>query len=354
MTENGSGLPRSFRAFRVEIVEGKARRGVQRLELDSLPDHDVLVRVAYSSLNYKDALSADGRPGVTRNYPHTPGIDAAGVVAASRDPAFPVGSAVLCTGYDLGMDTPGGFAEYVRVPGAWLVPMPEGLDARGAMVLGTAGFTAQLALEALHGWIGADAAGDAEVGKAARSGRPMVVTGASGGVGTLAVALLAAAGHEVVASTGTASARDLLTRLGAASLLDRQELAEPEARPLPRASFAGGVDTVGGTTLANLVKRTDIGGAVAACGNAGGMDLPLNVFPFILRGVGLLGIDSQHVAMERRVATWKMLAAAVRARDLTNVPGLVREIGLDDLDEAVASMLVGGTVGRLLVRTGAA
>lgn len=339
MTEKD--VPRTYRAFHVEMTDGTPRRGVRRLEIAALPDHDVLVQVAYSSLNYKDALSAAGRPGVTRHYPHTPGIDAAGLVVASRDPRFEPGDEVLCTGFDLGMNTPGGFAEYIRVPGDWLVRMPTGLDARSAMVWGTAGFTARMAVDALAGW----GAGP-ELGS-------FVVTGASGGVGTLAVALLAREGFEVVASTGTAAAQALLQELGAATIMPRETLAAIDDRPLPKAAYGGGIDTVAGTTLANLVKRTAIGGAVAACGNVAGADLALNVFPFILRGVGLLGIDSQHVALDRRVMVWDALAAATRADDLTRLPGLVSEIGLDELDATVDAILAGGTVGRVLVRTAA-
>lgn len=332
-------LPGSFRAFRVRSDDGTLRRGVELVGPDVMPDHDVAVRVRYSSLNYKDALSASGNRGVTRTYPHTPGIDAVGTVVASRDGRFRPGDEVICTGYDLGMDTPGGFAEYVSVPGDWLVPLPAGLDPEGAMVLGTAGLTAALALRRI-----------AAVGVGPELG-PLVVTGASGGVGSLAVWLAARAGFEVVASTGTPGAAGVLERLGAARVVPRGELAEPSDRPLLRGDLAGAVDTVGGVTLANLLKRTTIGGAVAACGLVGGADLPTTVFPFILRGVALLGVDSQHTPGVERASAWDELARAYR-EDGGKLRDLVTVVGLEGLQEQVERILAGRTVGRVVVRPG--
>jgi len=332
------GVPSEFRAFRVEVDGDHVHRTVTSLPVGALPDNDVTVRVAYSSLNYKDALSASGNRGVTRHYPHTPGIDAAGTVLASRDARFAAGDRVLCTGFDLGMDVPGGFGELVRVPGDWLVPLPEGLSEREAMVLGTAGLTAAIGLERLQ-----------TVG-VVPGGGPVVVTGASGGVGSLAVALLARAGYEVIASTGTTAAHPLLKRLGASGFLEREALGNPTSRPLLEGLYAGGIDTVGGDTLAGLLKHTAVGGAVAACGMVGGAELQVSVFPFILRGVALLGIDSQHYPMASRRAMWRTLAGAWRVPDLADVPGLVEEIGLDGLETAIEDILVGATVGRVLVR----
>ena len=334
-------LPATFRALRVEMEGERAHRSLQQLPLDSLPDHPVTVRVAYSSLNYKDALSASGNRGVTRSYPHTPGIDAAGTVLASRDPRFAPGDRVLVTGFDLGMDTPGGFAELVRVPAGWLVPLPDGLDEREAMVLGTAGLTAGIGLELLQ-----------RVG-AGPEGEPFVVTGASGGVGTLAVALLARAGYRVIASTGTERARSLLMQLGAEQVIGRDELATVSHRPLLKGRFGGGIDTVGGDTLAGLLRQTEVGGAVAACGMVGGAELNVSVFPFILRGVALLGIDSQHYPMERRQALWARFADAWRVPGLVETPGLVTEVGLEEIEPAIEDILVGATVGRVLVRVSA-
>ncbi len=319
-------------------------RAVERRDLASLPDHDVTVRVECSSLNYKDALSASGNRGVTKEYPHTPGIDAAGIVVASRDPRWAVGDPVLCTGYDLGMNTPGGFGEYVRVPGEWLVPLPSGTDSRWAMAVGTAGLTAAIGLERLL------AAGvTPDLG-------PLVVTGASGGVGSLGVAVLARAGFEVVASTGKPGSRELLARLGAQRLIPREVLAEetPEGarRPLLKAEYGGGLDTVGGSTLAKLIRSTAVGGAVAACGLVGGAGLELSVHPFILRGVALLGIDSQHVAPERRIELWSRLAREWLPPEVIDTPGLVTEVGLGELGPQIEAILAGAVTGRVVVRHG--
>lgn len=330
------GVPSAFRAFRVHVDEGGVRRGVEEVPVEVLPDHDVVVWVKYSSLNYKDALSASGNRGVTKAYPHTPGIDVAGEVAHSRDPRFAVGDCVICTDHDLGMDTPGGFAQYVSVPGDWLLPPPEGLPPHGAMALGTAGLTAALALRRL-----------AAAGVTPALG-PLVVTGASGGVGSLAVWLAARAGYEVHASTGTPEAAETLTRLGAARVVPREELASPTDRPLLRGELAGAIDTVGGTTLANLLKRTAVGGAVAACGLVGGAELVTTVFPFILRGVALMGVDSQHAPRDERVAAWEELAAAWR-EDGSTVERIMTVAGLDELEEHVQRILAGRTVGRVVV-----
>lgn len=329
--------PAEYRAFRVHLEDGKVRRGVEMVPWETLPDHAVTVRVSHSSLNYKDALSASGNRGVSRRFPHTPGIDAAGTVVSSQDARFQAGDEVLCTGYDLGMDTPGGMAEYVRVPGDWLVRRPAGLSARDSMALGTAGFTAALSLERL------EAAGvEPALG-------PLVVTGASGGVGSLAVALLSGAGFEVVASTGKPSAEGLLERLGAGRVTGREEFDSPDGRPLLSAEFAGGVDTVGGATLADLIKRTHVGGAVAACGLVGGADLPLTVFPFILRGVALMGVSSQHAAMPVREAAWRRLAGDERLRSFLADGELVRSVGLDDLEGQIEAILAGRILGRVVV-----
>jgi alcohol dehydrogenase len=331
-------VPTSFRAFRVHVDGERVRRGVEELPWESLPDHDVTLRVAYSSLNYKDALSASGNRGVSRDYPHTPGIDAAGEVVASRDARFAPGDRALVTGFDLGMNTPGGFAEYVRVPGDWLVPLPEGLSARDAMALGTAGFTAALALERL-----AFAGVTSELG-------PLVVTGASGGVGVMAVALAAGAGYEVIASSGKESAAALLERLGASERLGRGPLAEPSERPLLKGLYAGGIDTVGGATLENLVKSTKVGGAVAACGNVGGAEIRLTVYPFILRGVALLGVDSQHADLDTRAELWRALAANEALRRALADEEVAHETTLDGLEAQVERILAGGVSGRVVVR----
>lgn len=325
----------TFRAFRVYEENGRFERRVETVSEETLPPGEVIIEVAYSSLNYKDALSATGNRGVTKSYPHTPGIDAAGRVIASESDAFGVGDEVIVTSYDLGMNTPGGFGERIRVPAAWVVPLPEELSLRAAMVLGTAGFTAALAVDALE---------HQGFGKG-----PVVVTGASGGVGSLAVALLAKGGRHVVASTGSEEAREMLRDVGAAEIIDRHMLAEENARPMLKGVYGGAVDTVGGHTLVNLVKSLQGGGSVAACGLVGGAELGLTVYPFILRGVNLLGIDSQNCPMPKRRAVWERLAGAWRLEGLERI---TTEIALDELDSMIERMLQGETRGRVLVRMG--
>ena len=332
--------PSTFRAFRIEKTGEKPdetfRRSVQTLSPDTLPDGTLTVQVAYSSLNYKDALSATGNPGVTKNYPHTPGIDAAGTVLESRDERFNVGDEVIVTSYDLGMNTPGGFGERIRVPAEWAVPLPEGLTLREAMALGTAGFTVGLCLDALlnHGLT--------------PEGGPVVVTGASGGVGSVAVVLLAHIGFETLASTGTEAAHGWLKDLGAAEIVPRQELSEPSPKPLHKPRFAGAVDTVGGEVLSNVVKSLSYRGAAAACGLVAGPELSLTVFPFILRGVSLLGIDSAECPMDVRRRVWEKLANEWKV-DLTPV---TREVTLDELSGVIDEILAGQTQGRVLVKVG--
>ena len=332
-----AAVPTEYTAFRVAVTEEKVERSVETVPLGTLPEGDVTVRVEYSSLNYKDALSANGNRGVTRNYPHTPGIDAAGKVLASSDPRFAVGDQVICTGFDLGMSVGGGFAQLIRVPGEWLVPLPSGLSTRSAMILGTAGLTAALSLDRL-----ASVAAGPELG-------PFVVTGASGGVGSLATVLLRRAGYTVVASTGKDRAHSFLTDLGAARIISREELSRPSDRQLQRAVYGGGIDSVGGRTLVNLINSTVPGGAVAACGLVSGVDLPANIFPFILRGVALLGIDSQHVKPADRLRLWDSLARAWTAGAFAALAAAVTEVGLDDLDAMIGEMLAGAVMGRVVV-----
>ncbi len=327
-------VPATFRAFRVEKTGETFSRGVQTLTTDILPEGSLTVRVAYSSLNYKDALSATGNPGVTKTYPHTPGIDAAGTVLESHDSRFGVGDEVIVTSYDLGMNMPGGFGEVIRVPAEWALPLPDGLSVREAMVLGTAGLTAGLALEALlaHGL--------------APDQGPVVVTGASGGVGSVAVALCAKLGFETLASTGTEAAHGWLRGLGAADIVPRSELAEASERPLLKARFAGAIDTVGGEPLSNVVKLLNYGAAVAACGLVAGPQLSLTVFPFILRGVSLLGIDSAACPMPVRERVWRKLAGDWKV----DLSAATLEVMLDELDGVIDEILAGRTQGRVLVK----
>ena len=324
-----------FRAYRVREEGKTTTRKVEKVGMNTLPEHGVTVAVTYSSLNYKDALSATGNRGVTKRYPHTPGIDAAGRVVASDDARFKKGDEVIVTSYDLGMNTPGGFGEFIRVPADWVVGLPEGLSLREAMVLGTAGLTAAMCVDALLNQ------GFAE--------GPIVVTGASGGVGSLAVTLLAKLGRRVVASTGSEGAHAMLKDLGAAQIIDRHELSEANERPLLKSVYGGAVDTVGGRTLENLVKSLESGASVAACGLVSGPDLNLTVYPFILRGVNLLGIDSQNLESSKRQLLWERLAGEWK---LDNLETITTEIGLESLDAAVDAILKGETRGRTLVRVG--
>ena len=327
----------TFTAYRVEKEGDETARSLQELSVDDLPKGDVTVKVHYSSLNYKDALSATGNPGVTKNYPHTPGIDAAGTITASDSTDFSEGDEVIVTSYDLGMDTDGGFGELIRVPADWVVPLPEGLSLRESMVLGTAGLTAALCLDALL-----------QQGLTQESG-PVVVTGATGGVGSVAVALLGKLGFETVASTGSAEAHDLLKSLGASEVIDRHELSEEQKRPMLKSRWGGAIDTVGGSTLTNVVKSLNWGASAAACGLVAGPKLDLTVFPFILRGANLLGVDSAQCPMAKRQEVWEKLAGEWKV----DLEILTSEITLNELDNAVDAILEGKTQGRTLVRLGA-
>lgn len=337
-----SSMTTTYRAFRVHVTDDGVARAMDTLSTNNLPTFDepsVLIKVHYSSLNYKDALSATGNKGVTKKYPHTPGVDAAGEVVASESDAFSVGAKVIVTSYDLGMDTAGGFGEYIRVPARWCVPLPEGLTLEQSMQLGTAGLTAAMCVEALeHQHL-----------TPAKKGT-VLVTGASGGVGSLAVALLAKAGYEVTASTGKASAHELLKALGASDIMNRQELSESNPRPLLKGRFAAAVDTVGGTTLENVIKSIHPHGSVAACGLVAGADISLTVFPFIIRGVNLLGIDSQDYGLEPRTQLWHKLANDWNIIDTIQSAGLCHEIGLDGLEEVIQQILQGQIRGRVVLK----
>ena len=325
----------AFRAFRVDKTEDRRYpRSVVERDVDALPEGDLLIDVAYSSLNYKDALSATGNPGVTRNFPHTPGIDAAGTILESGSEDLPRGTEVIVIGFDLGMNTPGGFGQRIRVPAGWAVPMPEGLDPRSSMILGTAGFTAALCIDKLE-----------SAGMTADAG-PVLVTGSTGGVGSVAVKLLAKLGYEVHAGTGKADRHDYLHGLGANAIISREDLLAGAERPLGRETWGGVVDTVGGQILVNAVKSLRYGASAAACGLVASPDIPATVFPFILRHVNLLGIDSVELPVADKARIWEKLAGSWK---LDGLEQLVEPLTLDTLSHAIDRILAGDMVGRGLV-----
>lgn len=328
-------MSRSFRAVRIEKASDNTfNRTLISRTVDELDAGDVTIEVEYSSLNYKDALSATGNPGVTRQFPHTPGIDAAGKVIASSSNAFSVGDAVLVTGYDLGMETDGGFAEIIRVPADWVVPLPEGLTTREAMIIGTAGFTAALSVQAL-----------VDAGVKTQQGE-ILVTGATGGVGSIAVALLKKVGFTVVAVTGKTNKIDFLKQLGATEVVSREEFLANHERPMLKERWAGAVDCVAGDYLSAAIKATKYGGAVTCCGLTAAPELAVSIFPFILRGVSLLGIDSVKCPMETRLKIWKKLASEWK---LSGLNDLTIEITLNDVSHYIDTILKGDVAGRVIV-----
>jgi len=327
-----------FRAYEVSehILDGRSsfQGALVQKQVSSLPAGDVLVRVAFSSLNFKDALSSSGNKGVTRQYPHTPGIDAAGVVAESDSPLFVTGEEVIVTGYDLGMNTAGGFGEFIRVPAGWLVKKPAGMTLNESMIIGTAGFTAALCIEKLL-LNGLDS-----------SQGHVLVTGASGGVGSFAVALLAQLGFDVVAMTGTASAHEFLRGLGASQVIGREDYTQPGPKPLSKELWAGAVDAVGGDILFNIVKSLKYGGSVACCGLVASPQFQASVFPFILRGVNLLGVDSVNLPLAHKRQLWNKLATNWKPGGLLK---LETKVGMSGLDAALKTVLAGQSTGRLVL-----
>lgn len=332
-------MPDFFAYLVSRADDGTFSGRVTQLPIAALPAGDVLIRVHYSSLNYKDGLAATGRPGVVRVYPHVPGIDAAGIIEESTDAALPPGLPVLVTGYDLGVGVWGGYATHIRVPAAWVIPLPAGLTPRTSMIYGTAGLTAALALDALLAH-----------GLAPERGE-VLVTGATGGVGSLAVALLAQLGFMVVAVTGKDAEHGYLRDLGASSVLQREDALDASPRPLLKGRWAGAIDTVGGPILASSLKAMAYGGVVAACGLAASADLPTTVLPFILRAVTLVGIDSVAVSHATRLALWERLAhPAPDGWMPAQLDAMTTEIGLADLPRSVEDILRGQVRGRVIVR----
>lgn len=326
----------TFQALITEKTDDGYVSRVGERELGDLPDGEVRVRVHWSSLNYKDALSASGNKGVTRSYPHTPGIDAVGVVEEAGDGPFSPGDTVICTGYDLGMNTAGGYGDYIRVPAEWLAPLPAGLAPRDAMVLGTAGLTAALCVEALL-----------DTGLQPEQGE-VLVTGATGGVGSTAVSILSRLGFQVVAVTGKEDAHDWLRQLGATNILDRAALSEGQDKPLLKPRWAGVVDCVGGDMLVTALKGLQYGCSAACCGLAGSPKLEnATVLPFILRGVNLLGVDSVELPCEVKQQMWQLLAADWRP-DLAALEAA--EVDRSQLPDWFGRILKGGVRGRVVVK----
>ena len=324
----------TFKAVRIDKADKGTTAALVQFDEAELMDGDVSVRIEWSTLNYKDGLALTGKSPVVRRFPMIAGIDFAGTVEASSHPDWKAGDKVVCNGWGMGETHLGAYAEKARVKGDWLVRLPDGLTARDAMAVGTAGYTAMLSVLALerHGLKPADG--------------PVVVTGAAGGVGSVAIALLSRLGYHVIASTGRVSESNYLTSLGAAEIIDRAELSGP-AKMLGKERWAGGIDSVGSTTLANLLSMTKYRGAIATCGLAGGMDLPSSIAPFILRGVCLLGIDSVMCPIELRKQAWRRLASDL---DLSKLAEITQEISLDDVIGYGERVLAGQVRGRIVVK----
>jgi acrylyl-CoA reductase (NADPH) len=330
----GSFTLATFKAIRIDKADKGTTAALTQFDEAELMDGDVTVRVEYSTLNYKDGLAVTGKAPVVRRFPMIAGIDLAGTVEQSSHPQWKAGDKVICTGWGMGETHLGAYAEKARVKGDWLVRLPEGMSARDAMAIGTAGFTAMLAVLALE-----------KQGLNPKDGA-VVVTGAAGGVGSVASAVLSKLGYHVIASTGRMSEAPYLKALGAAEVIDRNELSGP-AKPLAKERWAAGIDSVGSTTLANLLSMTKYGGVIAACGLAAGMDLPTSVAPFILRGVCLLGIDSVMCPIQLRKVAWSRLAGDL---DRTKLTEITHEIGLDQVIDAGAKILAGQVRGRIVVK----
>ncbi|MBK6967033.1 MAG: YhdH/YhfP family quinone oxidoreductase [Bacteroidales bacterium] len=317
-----------------ETSKGNIKPVVRELSLSSLPENEVLIRVLYSSLNYKDALSATGNRGITRNYPHTPGIDACGTVIYSADPQVKKGDHVLVCGYDLGMNTPGGFGQYINVPGSWVMPLPEGLGFRESMMFGTAGFTAALAIYKM------------ELNGQHPDQGPVLVTGAGGGLGSIAINIMAGIGYKVIAATGKTNEYDYFTELGASEIISRDQVDDHSGKHLLRPRWAGVIDTVGGNILSTAIKACQRHGNVAVCGNALSFELQSSVYPFILNGINLLGIDSATCPMNLRRQLWDKLSMDWRP----SMPDQIsKEISLNELPLFIDQILAGKIRGRMFV-----
>ena len=324
----------TFPAFVFTNDPDNSHRSVEQVSLNQIAPDGVLIEVEWSSVNFKDGLASTTSGKISRLKPMIPGIDIAGTVVDAAGSDFVAGQKVIAHGYDIGVARHGGYAQFVRVPAEWIMKLPDGLTTREAMVVGTGGFTSALSVVALEDWGLAPSAG------------PVLVTGATGGVGSMAVSMLAGRGYEVVASSGKASANDFLLGLGASRVIDRAELSADDPRPLQTTTYAAAVDCVGGNTLANVLKRLNYGSAVAASGLTGGTAIPTSVMPFILRGVALLGIDSVQTPMDVRRSVWGRIASDLKPAGLESIG---HSIGLNDLDRVLTAILAGEVSGRYVV-----
>jgi len=323
-----------YKALYVEELEGKFVSSIKTLKTETLPVGDVLVKVLYSSLNYKDALSIRGNKGVTKKYPHTPGIDASGIVEYSDSDLYKVGDEVIVTGYDLGMNTPGGYGQYIRVPAEWIVKLPPGITLKESMIIGTAGFTAGISVSRLT-----------ELVKP-KDGK-IIVSGATGGVGSIAISILSKLGYHVVAVSGKQTEYPFLKSLGVTEIISRSEFQEIDKRPILSSRFAGGIDTVGGSILENIIKSLQPLGAVTTCGSVSSTQLNLTVFPFILRGITLIGISAQNYPTAQRKMLWNKLASDWK---LNNFEDLCIEIKMKEILHNIDLILQGKLKGRTIVK----
>lgn len=327
----------TFKAMIVtETEDKKFIREIKEKTIADLPDNEVLIKVQYSSLNYKDALSASGNKGVTRKYPHTPGVDAAGEVVESATADFKSGDKVLVTGYDLGMNTSGGYEEYIRVPAAWVVRLPANLSLRESMIYGTAGFTAALSCyKMINNGVTPDKG-------------PVLVTGATGGVGSIAVAILVKSGYDVIAVNGIVDEKEYLLELGAKEVISIEEADDKSGRPMLKPRWAGAIDTVAGNILTTAIKATQYGGTVTCCGNVGSGEFSSSIYPFILNGVSLLGIDSVNCPTDLRLQVWEKIASDWKLDHLEKITTELES--LEVLEERISLILEGKNKGRAIVK----
>jgi putative YhdH/YhfP family quinone oxidoreductase len=325
---------KTYRALVIEEQKDKYIRTIQEKNISDLPKGDLLIKVEYSSLNYKDALSATGNKGITKAYPHTPGIDAVGIVEHSKSDLFSEGDKVIVTGNDLGMNTPGGFGEYIRVPAHWVLPLPTIISTQDAMSIGTAGLTAGSMVQKIVNQIKPE---DGDI----------IVSGATGGVGSISVAILSDLGYKVTAVTGKDKYNNFLKDLGASDVINRNDIQVANNRPMLKGKWAAAVDTVGGTMLENIIKSTQPFGIVTCCGNVAGAELNLTVFPFILRGITISGVSSQNLPNSEKRLVWNKFA---NEWDLTKIKSLTNIITLDELNDEIDLILKGGQIGRKVLR----